>query len=68
MHIHHPDIHIMHWAYMAYVPSLIGIDYSGVYFAITCEVEVAVGCVWHIYVKRLALHFHIACLLYEPYL
>ena len=45
MHIHHPDMHIIFWAYMAYMPSLMDIFVSDTYFAIICEVEVASACV-----------------------
>ena len=43
MHIHHPDMHIRYWEYVAYMPNLMDIFVSGTYFAITCEVEVAAG-------------------------
>ena len=45
MHIHYPDMHIKYWVYVRYMLNLVGIFVSGTYSIITCEVEVAVGCV-----------------------
>ena len=57
IHLHHPDMHIM---YLAYISNLMHMFVSSTNFAITCEVEVAVGCflayicktvrfIWHAY-------------------
>ena len=34
----------MHDQYLPFLPNMIGIFVSGMYLAITCELEVAVGC------------------------
>ena len=39
------DMHIICWAYMVYMPYLVGIFVYGAYLAITSEVEIAAGCV-----------------------
>ena len=38
-------MHIKYWGDIAYLPNLMNTFVSGTYVAITCEVEVAVGCV-----------------------
>ena len=53
---------------MSYVPNLVSIFVSSMYFTITHEVEDAVCCVLHMYTKMLGLYAHIAYLSCELYL
>ena len=43
-------MHIKYWACMVYMPDLMGIFISGLYYAITCEVEIAVVFCIYMYV------------------
>ena len=53
--------HVKYYAYMTYMTNFAAILVSGSLLAITCEAEVAVGCVLAYTCKMLSLHAHVAC-------